>query len=124
MKINKIEVLQLLKSALEDGYEGYYQDMIAEVIDPNVNFTREKDAVIAIRDFGVKRAYSLVSDYEVKMVKETAVSNMDTKTLAKKVFLIYAKELLDELFGTELKGLASQEKNKQLIRVIKRAIEQ
>jgi hypothetical protein len=122
IKINEDEILGLIKKILSDGYRGYYQDLIAEAVDPNISFTREKDAVAALQNFGIERAYSLVPSFKIIKKGNVYVANMNSKTLAKKVYLNYTQLVLDRILGSELKGLASAERNKHLICLIEKEV--
>ena len=110
--------------ALEDGYNGYYCDLLNEVFNTDYYIIGTYQAKEALKEYDVFEALEKVQQYEKDNFGEIVTDLSDPEKLINMLYYIIGEEVLFEMMG-DIKGFndnwnnqADEETNKAILKTI------
>ena len=121
----KVEALNDIINALENGYDGYYCDLHNEVFNTDYYIIGTHKAKEALREYDVFEAIELVQEYEKDAFGEVYTDLSNPEKLINMVYYIIGEKVIGELyedvmaFNESYDDRADEETNEKILEAIK-----
>lgn len=131
----KLEALEEIKEMLQNGYDGYYCDLHAEIFNTSYYATSDEEAKENLEQYGAFEAIGKVVEYEKEQFGEIFTKLDEPMSVANTLWYIVGEEAIektvnllekiDEKEDTDLwNSEATQEVNEKLIHFLDIEIEE
>ena len=124
----KIEAIEDIINALEDGYSGYYCDLHNEVFNTDWYIIGTYEAKEALREYDVFEAIELVQDYEKDAFGEVYTDVSNPEKLINMVYYIIGEQVIGnmyediEAFNMAYDDYADEETNAVIVEALKKML--
>ena len=120
----KLEALEAIKEALQDGYSSHYSDLHNEVFNTDYYIIGTHQAKQFLESYGVFDAIEEVQEYETNNFGEVYTELHNPEKLANMLYYIIGEEVLSELseFNRYYDCIADEEMNEIIIADIDRCL--
>jgi hypothetical protein len=124
----KMEAIEDIISALENGYSGYYCDLHNEVFNTDWYIIGTYEAKEALREYDVFEAIELVQDYEKDAFGEVYTDVSNPEKLINMVYYIIGEQVIGnmyediEAFNMAYDDYADKETNAVIVEALKKML--
>lgn len=120
----KLEAIEDIIEALENGYSGYYCDLHNEVFNTDYYIIGTYQAKEALKEYDVFEAIDLVRNYEKDNFGEVYTDLSDPEKLINMVYYIVGEEIIAEMydineFNDNWNNVADDKINEIIVREMK-----
>lgn len=121
----KVEAIEAIMEALEDGYSGYYCDLHNEVFNTDYYIIGTEMAKDALREYDVFDAIELVQTYEKEQFGEVYTELSNPEKLINMVYYIIGDEVICEMneieeFSDNWNNVADEETNEKILEAMRK----
>lgn len=121
----KVEAVEAIMEALENGYNDYYCDLHNEVFNTDYYIIGTYQAKEALKEYDVFEAIELVQEYEKDNFGEIYTDLSNPEKLINMVYYIIGEEVIAEMYDIEAfndnwNNCADDETNKIIIEEMKK----
>lgn len=121
----KVEAIEAIMEALEDGYSGYYCDLHNEVFNTDYYIIGTDLAKVALREYDVFDAIELVQTYEKEQFGEVYTELSNPEKLINMVYYIIGDEVICEMneieeFSDNWNNVADEETNEKILEAMRK----
>lgn len=122
----KVEAIEAIIEALENGYEGYYCDLHNEVFNTDYYIIGTYEAKNALREYDVFEAIELVQTYEKDNFGEVYTDLSNPEKLINMVYYVIGDEVIGEMwkgieaFDEGWNEEADEETNAEIVEAMKK----